>query len=160
MVFCNRKYRGVGSQRHSHLDPKGLERDSYHSRSEPTEVCRAGVLYQVFKCDFLQKLPAIQGVTMSKTQKGNTLCLIITTLLLSTIFRYSTLSLSSTKVTPNPKLFNPLSTVSPTTVRKTTNPSKASIKISSINTSTASSILLTLSLSVNHPNIVKNSTKI
>lgn len=159
MVFCNRKYRGVGSQRHSHPDPKGLERDSYHSGSEPTEVCRAGVLYQVFKCDFLQKLSAIQGVTMSKTQKGNTICLIITMLLLPTTFRYSTLSPSSTRVTPNPKLSNPLSTVSPTTVRKTLNPSKASIKISSINTSTASSTLLTPSSSVNHPNIVKFSTR-
>ena len=159
MVFCNRKYRGVGSQRYSWLDPKGLERDSYHSGCEPTEVCRAGVLYQVFKCDFLQKLSDIQGVTMPKTQKGNIICLIITALLLSTTFRYSTLSPSLTKVTPNPKLYDPLSTVSPTTARKIPNPSKASIKISSINISTASSILLTLSSSVNHPNIVKNSTR-
>ena len=44
MVFCDRKHRGEGSQRHSQSAPKGLERDSCHADSEPTEVCRAGVL--------------------------------------------------------------------------------------------------------------------
>lgn len=52
MVFCDRKHRGKGSQRHSQPAPMGLERDSYYADSEPTEVCRAGVLIKSLSVTF------------------------------------------------------------------------------------------------------------
>ena len=70
------------------------------------------------------------------------ICTAITIKSLQSItYRYNTLSPSSTTALLKIKLLNQLSISSPITVSTTANASKTSIKISSINTSTDSSIL-------------------
>lgn len=73
MVFCHRiSAKAKGSQRHSQFDPKGLERDSYHSSSEPTEVCRAGVLIKSSSVTFY-KNSLIRRELLCLNQRSSTM---------------------------------------------------------------------------------------